>query len=91
LVTQSFNDNCNGAKRDVSALRMKLKNLKAHNKKIRIGDDSKIEILEEALDEDAAQKVSNITSFKSSLLHAYRFRKSLENEQKFSQPKRLHC
>lgn len=33
MLQQTFNDNCRGPKRDISALRMKLKNIKAQNKK----------------------------------------------------------
>lgn len=36
MIHDSFNDNCTGAKRDVPALRMKLKNLKAQNKKMKL-------------------------------------------------------
>lgn len=38
LIHDGFNQNCTGIKRDVGALKMKLKNLRAQNKKQKLAD-----------------------------------------------------
>lgn len=62
-IHESFNNNCVGIKRDVSALRMKLKNLKAQNKKQKYADivSAKTEPLDETLDSEGGNDVGNIS------------------------------
>jgi len=48
LIHECFNNNCTGIRRDVSALKMKLKNLKALNKKVKLNESgTKLESLDE--------------------------------------------
>lgn len=50
-IQEVFNENCSGVKRDIGALKMKLKNLKAQNKKAKVANESK-DVSEEALEEN---------------------------------------
>lgn len=52
-IHSSFNEDCTGIKRDVSALRMKLKNLKAHNKKLKLSTS-----FEEEQTEDSGEQLN---------------------------------
>lgn len=60
-IHESFNNNCVGLKRDISALRMKLKNLKAQNKKQKFAAEAKIEPLDETLDSEGGNDGGNIS------------------------------
>lgn len=53
MVHDTFNENCTGIKRDVSALKMKLKNLKAHNKKMKLNvSGTKVEHFDDTQESD---------------------------------------
>lgn len=66
-ISENFNANCSGIKRDIGALKMKLKNLKAHNKKLKV-EDITVEKLDECQDSEQDTSINESKSGQKKVL-----------------------